>query len=99
METLSAGKVHGAVERPAIIRLVLETRSGDQRLRRGKRKVLYAPGADIFSQHRERCLLAKLMLHASPCAGSEELADQRTEHEIAHGIPCDQRITAPRASH
>src|SRR6476469_6336793 len=39
------------------------------------------------------------MLHACPRAGSEELADQRTEQKIAHGIACDQRIAAPGASH
>src|SRR5690242_12964056 len=99
METLSAGKVHGAVKRPAIIRLVLKASSGDQRLRRGKRQVLHTPGADIFSQHGERSFLPELMLHAYPGAGGEELADQGTEQKIAHGIACNQRVAAPGASH
>src|SRR5215467_8799758 len=99
MKALSAGKVHGSVERPALIHLVLETRAGYQRLRRGKRQVLHTPRPDIFSQHCERCLLAKLMLDAGPCAGCKELADQRMEQEIAHGITSDQRVAAPGASH
>src|SRR6185312_9210249 len=61
METFAAGQVHGSLERPALIALVLKARARYQRLRRGKRQVLDTPGANIFSQHRHGQLVTKLV--------------------------------------
>src|SRR6266849_3277075 len=96
MKSLSPRRGNLGVERPPRCRLEFNGARRPQRLRRCELKILYSPGADIFTQCRHLQLLAELSLQAGIGRGSEKFTNQGIKLQVADIIARNQRRLSPR---